>query len=114
MYVEYPQTAGRSLSGGSKPGYTPPALREEKNNYVTPKSEHKLKKIEKHVSASPPSAFSGVQGSFSEGDKVSHERFGKGVIIEITGELPNTTALVEFEGHGRKKLLLRFAKLSKL
>jgi DNA helicase-2/ATP-dependent DNA helicase PcrA len=114
MYVEYPQTAGRSLSGGSKPGYKPPALREEKNIYVTPKSEHKLKKIEKHSPSSSPAAYSGVQGSYTEGDKVSHERFGNGVIIEITGEAPNTTALVEFDGHGRKKLLLRFAKLTKV
>jgi DNA helicase II / ATP-dependent DNA helicase PcrA len=111
-YVEYPQTAGRSLSGGVKHGYTPPAFREEKVTYVTPKTDHKLKKlIPSPVSSSP--VPSGDPGTFSEGDKVSHERFGNGVIIEITGEAPNTTALVEFEGHGRKKLLLRFAKLTR-
>jgi DNA helicase-2/ATP-dependent DNA helicase PcrA len=113
-YVEYPQTAGRSLSGGVKPGYTPPAFREEKSNYVTPKSDNKLKKLV--PSSSHGSAVtSGVSaGLFSEGDTVNHERFGNGVIIEITGEAPNTTALVEFKGHGRKKLLLRFAKLTRV
>jgi DNA helicase-2/ATP-dependent DNA helicase PcrA len=113
-YVEYPQTAGRSLSGGSKPGYKLPAFREEKNSYVTPKSEHKLKKLVTANNSPSPSAFIGEQGSYSEGERVSHERFGSGVIIEITGEAPNTTALVEFDGHGRKKLLLRFAKLTRV
>ena len=51
---------------------------------------------------------------FSEGDAVEHERFGKGIIISIEGQPPNTTATVEFEKDGSKKLLLRFAKLRKL
>jgi DNA helicase-2/ATP-dependent DNA helicase PcrA len=45
---------------------------------------------------------------------VEHERFGKGTIISIEGLPPNTTATVEFEKEGSKKLLLRFAKLKKL
>jgi DNA helicase-2/ATP-dependent DNA helicase PcrA len=81
---------------------------------VTPKSEHKLKKLVTANNSPSPSAFIGEQGSYSEGERVSHERFGSGVIIEITGEAPNTTALVEFDGHGRKKLLLRFAKLTRV
>jgi DNA helicase II / ATP-dependent DNA helicase PcrA len=112
-YVEYPQTAGRTASGGSKPGFTPSSFREEKITYVTPRSEHKLKKIASSSTSSPSSA-GGYSGSYVEGDRVSHERFGDGVIIEISGEAPNTTAVVEFDGHGRKKLLLRFAKLSKV
>jgi DNA helicase-2/ATP-dependent DNA helicase PcrA len=52
--------------------------------------------------------------SFSEGDAVLHERFGNGTIISIEGQPPNTTATVEFEKEGSKKLLLRFAKLKKL
>jgi DNA helicase-2/ATP-dependent DNA helicase PcrA len=51
---------------------------------------------------------------FSEGDEVQHERFGDGIIITIEGQSPNKTALVEFKKDGRKKLLLRFAKLRKL
>ena len=52
--------------------------------------------------------------SYSEGDKVEHERFGEGIIVSIEGQPPNTTALVEFKKDGRKKLLLRFAKLKKI
>ena len=51
---------------------------------------------------------------FSVGDNVRHDRFGNGVIISIEGEVPNTTASVDFENDGRKKLLLRFAKLEKI
>jgi len=47
------------------------------------------------------------------GDSVSHERFGNGTVVSIEGEAPNTTAIVNFENHGTKKLLLRFAKLTK-
>jgi DNA helicase-2/ATP-dependent DNA helicase PcrA len=64
---------------------------------------------EKYKSSPPEDPY-----SLSEGDKVVHERFGSGLIIEISGEVPNTTALVDFENDGKKKLLLRFAKLRKI
>jgi DNA helicase-2/ATP-dependent DNA helicase PcrA len=51
---------------------------------------------------------------FIDGDIVEHERFGRGTIISIEGQPPNTTATVEFDNNGSKKLLLRFAKLRKL
>jgi DNA helicase-2/ATP-dependent DNA helicase PcrA len=45
------------------------------------------------------------------GDNVKHEKFGKGKIIAIEGEFPNTKATVFFPSAGQKQLLLRFAKL---
>ncbi|MFO7755597.1 MAG: 3'-5' exonuclease [Bacteroidales bacterium] len=45
------------------------------------------------------------------GARVYHDRFGSGVIRQIDGEPPNTTALVDFDKSGEKKLLLRFARL---
>jgi len=113
-YVEYPQTAGRSGTGLPGKGQASSSVREEKKSYIIPRDENKLKKIVKSTSYSQTPSFSGEIGSYVEGDRVSHERFGNGVIIEITGEAPNTTALVEFDGHGRKKLLLRFAKLTRI
>lgn len=47
----------------------------------------------------------------SIGTIVSHERFGKGEIVGLEGEFPNTKATVEFKGIGKKQLLLKFAKL---
>jgi len=52
--------------------------------------------------------------NFSEGDKVSHEKFGKGEIIRIEGLDIDARAVVNFSNFGEKNLLLRFAKLNKL
>lgn len=49
-----------------------------------------------------------------EGVKVSHERFGRGVVKAIVGIGAEKKAEIEFEAGGIKTLLLRFAKLSVL
>lgn len=48
------------------------------------------------------------------GVRVSHERFGTGVVKSITGLGAEKKAEIEFETGGLKTLLLRFAKLSLL
>ncbi len=73
--------------------------------------DDRFKKIRKSDTSSVI-PFTGSDSSiFSAGDTVEHERFGKGIIMSIEGQPPNTTATVEFEKDGSKKLLLRFAKL---
>lgn len=49
--------------------------------------------------------------NFSIGNKVMHERFGKGLVLFIEGSDSNTKITVEFEKEGKKNLLLKFAKL---
>lgn len=49
--------------------------------------------------------------SFSEGDHIEHNRFGKGLILEISGEEPSRRAVVLFEDFGHKILMLGHAKL---
>jgi DNA helicase-2/ATP-dependent DNA helicase PcrA len=51
------------------------------------------------------------QLKIKEGMTVLHERFGKGKVLEISGEAPNVKATVLFEYAGQKQLLLKFAKL---
>ena len=51
---------------------------------------------------------------FKPGDKVYHEKFHRGVILSLEGTGPNRKAEVDFEGIGKKMLLLRFAKLAML
>ena len=46
-----------------------------------------------------------------EGMQVIHDRFGKGTVVKIEGQNPNTKALIQFEVSGEKQLLLKFAKL---
>lgn len=110
-FLDYPQTGGKPFNTKNGPGKKPSVFRDEPAVY---KPDPKLKKISKQA-GEPATPFSGSDPSeFSEGDAVTHERFGNGVIVSIEGEPPNTTASVEFEKDGRKKLLLRFAKLKKI
>ncbi len=57
---------------------------------------------------------SGLSEPLTEGDMVMHERFGRGEVLSVEGEPPSTTALVSFESAGTKKLLLRFARLTRI
>jgi DNA helicase-2/ATP-dependent DNA helicase PcrA len=109
-YLHYPQTGGKPFnrSGSSEPGSL--SLREAPG-YV---NEERLKKIPKG-GAVAEMPFNGTNPSvFSVGDTVHHERFGNGKIMSVEGQPPNTTATVDFERDGNKKLLLRFAKLKRI
>jgi DNA helicase-2/ATP-dependent DNA helicase PcrA len=106
-YLHYPQTGGKPFhakSGGRE------MFREEVSSYPEkPRLRKQLKPVGQQYTP-----FNGSDPSeFAEGDPVQHERFGNGTIVSIEGEPPNTTASVEFQNNGRKKLLLRFAKLKK-
>jgi len=57
---------------------------------------------------------SSIKINFSEGDKVSHEKFGLGEIVKIEGLNNDVRAIVQFSKFGQKNLLLRFAKLNKI
>lgn len=46
-----------------------------------------------------------------QGSRVEHARFGTGTIIEIDGSPADRKAIVDFDQHGRKNLLLKFARL---
>jgi DNA helicase-2/ATP-dependent DNA helicase PcrA len=112
-YLQYPQTGGKPFNSNNQKTDKPIIIREEPKSYLR---EDKLKKISKAVpSSASGEVFAASDASlFSEGDSVQHERFGNGIIISIEGQAPNTTATVEFDKEGSKKLLLRFAKLKKI
>jgi DNA helicase-2/ATP-dependent DNA helicase PcrA len=48
------------------------------------------------------------------GDKVNHEKFGLGTVIELAGSGDNSEATVDFGSSGKKRLLLRYAPVEKL
>jgi DNA helicase-2/ATP-dependent DNA helicase PcrA len=110
-FLHYPQTGGMPFQAKGRPLTRPPGLTEEPKTYLR---NEKLKKIVKSAPSSANSYNGSDSSIFEEGDKVYHERFGSGVIISIEGQPPNKTATVEFDKEGRKKLLLRFAKLRRL
>ena len=49
--------------------------------------------------------------SFRVGDRIEHNRFGVGKVLEITGEVPDVKAKITFEKYGVKILLLKYAKI---
>ena len=58
-----------------------------------------------------PSFVPDPMTSFKVGDRIEHNRFGAGVMLEITGQVPDLKAKVRFDEYGEKVLLLKFAKL---
>jgi len=111
QFLDYPQSGRKPFPARNHSESKPQSFREEPHQYVVP---GKFKKVATTRSASVKSFNGSDPGEFTEGDAVQHERFGNGIIISIEGEPPNTTATVEFENDGKKKLLLRFAKLRKV
>jgi DNA helicase-2/ATP-dependent DNA helicase PcrA len=110
-FLQYPQTGGKPFGQADKNPEKPRSLREEPEHYI---NKDRLKKISR-VPVQQGTGASGTDpAALSIGDTVEHERFGKGHIASIEGEPPNTTATVDFESNGSKKLLLRFAKLKKI
>jgi DNA helicase-2/ATP-dependent DNA helicase PcrA len=110
-FLNYPQTGGKPFQNNNHSPVRPASLREEPRSYS---KDDRLKKISNTGSSTNVPFIESDSSLFSESDTVEHERFGKGIIRSIEGQPPNTTATVEFEKDGSKKLLLRFAKLKKL
>ena len=54
------------------------------------------------------------RSSFDVGDRVSHDAFGMGTVVEVTGAGDKAQATVDFGSGGTKRLVLRYAPLVKL
>ncbi len=52
------------------------------------------------------------QDDIKIGMQVNHNKFGKGKVLNLEGESPNTKAIIFFKNGGEKTLLLKFAKLT--
>ncbi len=113
-FIHYPQTGGKPFRSRLREDEKPFRVKEEAVPFTPPPRLRKFRtEAVPQISLSGKSSVTGIT-DFAEGDTVIHERFGQGVIISIEGEAPNNTASVDFETGGKKKLLLRFAKLKKI
>ncbi|GGE23374.1 ATP-dependent helicase [Psychroflexus planctonicus] len=85
-----------------KQGTPPPSKNEEKTT-------RRLRKVkpENNLDVSDQKEII----SLAEGQKVEHQRFGKGTVVELSGVGQNKKANINFESGGVKSLLLKFAKL---
>ena len=91
----------------------------KKSNNLKYRSDSPLKKVFykpnpnlKRLSRNAPINVN-LKINFSEGENVSHEKFGTGKIVKIEGFGNDKKAIVKFKKFGEKNLLLRFAKLNK-
>ncbi|NND93880.1 MAG: UvrD-helicase domain-containing protein [Flavobacteriales bacterium] len=89
-----------------------PKRRKTEGKKTIPKGIPKnLKKISPSKSSGPTAIT--LQG-IEVGAEVEHARFGKGKIVKLEGNSPDTKATIFFPGSGKKVLLLKFAKLKVL
>ncbi|NLE35438.1 MAG: UvrD-helicase domain-containing protein [Bacteroidales bacterium] len=115
-FLSYPQTGGKPFGQRAVFEPRPGAEAGETSRPFTPQA--RMTRLRDARDTRAPSAVPGSsQGpdyGLEEGDRVRHERFGEGVVVSVEGEPPNTTALIDFNTTGTKKLLLRFAKLTRI
>ena len=68
-----------------------------------------------HLPAKPPvideNFVPDPMSSFRVGDRIEHNRFGAGKVLEITGIVPELKARISFDRYGEKLLLLKYAKI---
>jgi DNA helicase-2/ATP-dependent DNA helicase PcrA len=110
-FLFYPQTGGRPFARTAE--YRSNEFMESEKPFFAAPEGRKLRQIGKERTTERPVTVN-LMAELIPGDQVVHERFGQGEVISVDGEAPNTTAIIEFEKAGSKKLLLRFAKLTRL
>ena len=86
-----------------KPTNSPPPAYKKPN-------EEQLKKLRLQKPEQAKPVATGDIPDVAIGNTILHERFGKGVVIEIEGSGADRKAKVRFENGGEKTLILRFAK----
>ncbi|MHC5353243.1 ATP-dependent helicase [Myroides sp. LJL115] len=90
---------------------TPPAYI---TNNQEPTLDRNIRKLKPMSTTSSDSAVSMDNQALASGQTVMHERFGKGLILNLEGVGADKKAEIKFDVGGIKKLLLRFAKLKVL
>ncbi len=113
-----------------KPKLTSPHRPEQAVNPFSPSFQEKLKQagswnrvskamangVKEHTDATTSKNIATPHpvnlDSLKEGQVIEHQRFGRGVIVNVEGNGENTKATVDFETTGRKQLLLKFARFT--
>lgn len=109
---EYKPLVNTSIFGDHKPtkvaSQVPKSWDGKPNTSPNPSQLKKLRKLqETPAETSPKEALI----ELPTGTEVAHQRFGKGVVVQVEGSGNDKQATIKFAGVGEKKLLLRFAKL---
>ena len=95
----------RPFGFGSRPeSRHEPRFAPRDNTAVKPSIQTKLEIIDPNFVPSPISEL-------KVGQRVEHNRFGGGLITEITGTFPDLKAKISFDEYGEKYIMLKYAKL---
>ncbi|MFY8214339.1 MAG: ATP-dependent helicase [Flavobacterium sp.] len=71
----------------------------------------KIRKLKPISSAGPGGSQTNYDGQLAPGTEVMHERFGRGIVVQLKGAGADKSAEIKFDVGGLKTLLLRFTKL---
>ncbi|HVN11726.1 MAG TPA: DNA helicase PcrA [Kineosporiaceae bacterium] len=96
-------------------GEIPPELvewRRSESTATQPSSQPAVARLASRAGVNSPGAREIVH--LEPGDRVTHDAFGLGTVIEVEGTGDRSVAKVDFRGQGVKRLLLRYAPVEKL
>ena len=109
---EYKPLVNTSIFGDHKPTKVASQVPKSWNGKPnTAPNSAQLKKLRKLQDEPMPTSSKEELIELPTGTKVEHQRFGKGVVVQVEGAGNDKKATIKFTGVGEKKLLLRFAKL---
>jgi DNA helicase-2/ATP-dependent DNA helicase PcrA len=69
--------------------------------------------LQRRVEADDERSYDQAAPRYVKGERVLHATFGSGRIMEVSGFGPDTKVTVDFDGVGRKKLVIRYAQLER-
>jgi len=110
-------------SSGSSPGYRSAAVSEPASGNMQSsldawRERKRAAKQNRAESTFPNTILGSVRDNgeltLSPGERISHDDYGVGEVVRVTGEGSKRIALVRFEAVGDKKLLIKIAPITKL
>jgi DNA helicase-2/ATP-dependent DNA helicase PcrA len=114
-------TRAESRSSWGAPNYNPPSrfldeIPEDVIEWRNNRASLPRISARRDSSVSPPRA-TGKKNAVMEllvGERVSHDTFGLGTVLSVSGEGDRAEATINFGQYGEKRLLLRYAPVEKL
>jgi DNA helicase II / ATP-dependent DNA helicase PcrA len=126
LHARQRRRAGEIMAGALSPfaKSVPEALVERKKSALLKLSTERVERFgggsrgkrfpeEDYATDIPEPSFDQSAPRFVKGERVAHPTFGSGTIKEVTGFGPDTRVTIDFDGAGRKKLVIRYAQLEK-
>lgn len=115
LFSDFNEERNQGWGGGFNRTFTKPSSpAQPKPSFPKPTLPKKLVKMEQATRATPSQGHSDGASSenLKEGMTVEHQRFGRGKVMHLEGNINDLKATILFENGGAKQILLKFAKLN--